>query len=91
MPADWNAPMSLDDQAEARIKAREEAAALQARIDGLSSVEALELDRNLPSLLVAINGGLVKIEQARTGRGIGEVLLPLSSTADAAAPGTGRS
>jgi phosphate transport system permease protein len=65
------------------IQAREEAAALQARIDGLSNVEAL--DDRMPSTLIAINGGLVKIEKLGPAEAVGQVILPLSSTADARA------
>ena len=65
------------------IQAREEAAALQTRIDGLSNVEAL--DDRMPSTLIAINGGLVKIEKLGPAEAVGQVILPLSSTADAQA------
>jgi phosphate transport system permease protein len=60
---------------------REEAAALRARFDQPKVEEVL--DSNLPSLLVAINGGLVKITKLADIGITGEVLLPLSSQADA--------
>jgi phosphate transport system permease protein len=63
----------------------EQAAALQARFDNPAIEEIL--DENLPSLLVAMNGGLVKITRLSSARASGNVLLPLESTADAA-PGT---
>ncbi len=63
----------------------EQAAALQARFDNPAIDETL--DDNLPSLLVAMNGGLVKITRLSNARAAGSVLLPLESSADAA-PGT---
>jgi phosphate transport system permease protein len=65
-----------------RIKElREEAAALRARFEQPKVEE--ELDGRLPSLLVAINGGLVKITKLSDTGITGDVLLPLSSQADA--------
>ena len=65
-----------------RIKElREEAAGYRARVDQPKVEEAL--DAKLPSLLVAINGGLVKITKLSDIGITGEVLLPLTSTADA--------
>src|SRR5262245_34853043 len=58
---------------------------LQQRFDRVGAVE--ELDLKMPSLLVAINGGIVKAAKLGTDRLDGEVLVPLSSTADAP-PGT---
>jgi phosphate transport system permease protein len=63
----------------------EQAAALQARFDNPAIDETL--DENLPSLLVAMNGGLVKITQLSNAKTTGSVLLPLESSADAA-PGS---
>ena len=63
----------------------EQAAALQARFDGAAIDEPL--DDNVPSLLVAVNGGLVKVTQLGNAKVTGAVLLPLQSTADAG-PGT---
>jgi phosphate transport system permease protein len=63
----------------------EQAAALQARFDGAGIDESL--GDTLPSLLVAVNGGLVKITQLGNAKATGTVLLPLASTADAG-PGT---
>ena len=65
-----------------RIKElHEEAAALRARVEQPKVEEAL--DSNVPSLLVAINGGLVKITKLGDMGITGEVLLPLGSRADA--------
>jgi phosphate transport system permease protein len=65
-----------------RIKElRDEAAAYRARVDQPKVDE--ELDAKLPSLLVDINGGLVKITKLADIRITGEVLLPLKSAADA--------
>ena len=63
----------------------EQAAALQARFDGAAIDEPL--DDKVASLLVAVNGGLVKITQLGNAKATGIVLLPLQSTADAG-PGT---
>ena len=63
----------------------DDAAALQARFDASAADEPL--DTSVPSLLVAINGGLVKITQLGSASVNGTVLLPLESDA-AAAPGT---
>jgi len=57
---------------------RAEAAELRKRYDNPKIEE--ELDGRLPSLLVAINGGLVKITKLSDIGITGEVLLPLSST-----------
>ena len=65
-----------------RIKElRADAEALQARIDQVKGEE--ELDDKMPSQLVAINGGLVKIEKLGDSSVTGRVILPLSSTAEA--------
>jgi phosphate transport system permease protein len=60
---------------------REEAAAYYARVEQPKIEEML--DANMPSLLVQINGGLVKITKLSDVGISGEVLLPLNSTADA--------
>jgi phosphate transport system permease protein len=62
----------------------DDAAALQARFDASAAEEPL--DSTVPSLLVAINGGLVKVTQLGNASVNGTVLLPLDSDA-AAAPG----
>jgi phosphate transport system permease protein len=59
----------------------EEAVGLQARFDSPAADETL--GDTVPSVLVAINGGLVKIKQLGNTRSEGEVLLPLRSGADA--------
>jgi phosphate transport system permease protein len=58
-----------------------QAAALQARFDAPGGEE--KLDETLPSVLVAINGGLVKITEMGSAKAAGRVLLPLQSTAEA--------
>ncbi|HZN28587.1 MAG TPA: DUF3333 domain-containing protein, partial [Xanthobacteraceae bacterium] len=66
-----------------RIKElREEAAGYRARFEQPKGEE--ELDGHLPSLLVAINGGLVKVTKLSDSGVSGEALLPLKSQADAA-------
>ena len=66
----------------ARIKElRDEAAAIQARVDGTGIEEVL--DDKLPSLLVAVNGGLIKITKMGASAVNGEVLLPLKSGEEA--------
>lgn len=70
----------------AKVKAlREEAAKLQERVDQPKVDETL--DSKMPSLLVAINGGLVKITKIGDVSITGDVLIPLRS-ADEAKPGT---
>ena len=69
-----------------RIKdLREEAAGLQARVDQVKGEEAL--DEQVPSVMIAINGGLVKVEKLADSSISGTVILPLKST-DEAQPGT---
>jgi phosphate transport system permease protein len=55
----------------------------QARFDAVGGTE--KLTNAMPSLLVAINGGLVKATSLASDRVEGEVLLPLSSTEPASA------
>jgi phosphate transport system permease protein len=59
----------------------DEAAGLQARFESPGADETL--GTSVPSILVAINGGLVKIKQLGNTQSEGEVLLPLDSAADA--------
>jgi phosphate transport system permease protein len=63
----------------------DQAAALQTRFEGAGTDETL--DRSTPSLLVAINGGLVKITKLGNAGVSGDVLLPLASDTEAK-PGT---
>jgi phosphate transport system permease protein len=63
----------------------EEAAAYRARVDQPKVDE--QLDANMSSLLVELNGGLVKVVKLSDVGISGEVLLPLQSSADAA-PGS---
>ncbi len=58
----------------------EHAGALQARFD---SAGQETLDSSTPSILVKINGGLVKVTELGNTRVAGTVLLPLESGADA--------
>ena len=68
-----------------RVKGlREEIDALQARASQPSIAEGL--DGRLPSLLVAINGGLVKLAKIDQAEATGQVVLPMTS-ATRAAPG----
>lgn len=63
---------------------RDDIKALQARIDQPKVAETL--DAKMPSLLVAINGGLIKLNQISDTEASGQVILPLKS-ADEAQPG----
>jgi phosphate transport system permease protein len=67
-------------QADRVKELRADADALQARVDQVKG-EA-ELDDKMPSQLVAINGGLVKIEKLGDSNVSGRVILPLASTAE---------
>ena len=58
-----------------------EADALQARFDNPAIEE--NLSEELPSILVAVNGGLVKVTRLGNSAASGTVLLPIGSTADA--------
>lgn len=64
-----------------------DAAAMQARFDSAGGSEPL--DDRLPSLLVAVNQGVVKVKEVSSARVTGDVIVPLAST-DEAAPGTWR-
>jgi phosphate transport system permease protein len=64
----------------------DDAAALQARFDDRSGSEILT--ESLPSLLIAINGGLVKALEIDNSGIKGRVLLPLQMDAAEAAPGS---
>ncbi len=65
-----------------RIKElREESAGLRARVDRPAAEEPL--DASLPSVLVAINGGLVKITKLSETGITGDVVIPLGSQAGA--------
>lgn len=66
----------------ARVKQLEDSAAgLQARFDNASGSEALTPE--LPSVLIAINGGLVKATEIDSSGIKGNVILPLKSDAEA--------
>jgi phosphate transport system permease protein len=77
------APDAADRASELRKQAEE----LVARTKDLAAAETL--DSRLPSLLVQINGGLVKVNQVAADRIEGDVLLPLTST-NVAKPGDWR-
>jgi len=68
-------------EAERVKELRADAAVLQARVDQVRGEEAL--DDRMPSQLVAINGGLVKIEKLSDSSISGRVILPLASAAEA--------
>jgi phosphate transport system permease protein len=59
----------------------EEVAKLRARIDQPAVAETL--DESMPSQLVEINGGLIKVSQLDGSRIVGEALIPLRSAAEA--------
>jgi phosphate transport system permease protein len=61
----------------------QKASALQARFDNPSGRE--QLDESSPSLMVAINGGLVKATNVESNQITGTVLIPLSSAGPAQA------
>ena len=69
------------DAAARATSLREEIATLQTRLGDPKSQE--DLDSKAPSLLVAINGGLVKIAKLSDATISGDVLLPLSSASPA--------
>ena len=69
------------DAAARATSLREEIATLQTRLADPKSQE--DLDSKAPSLLVAINGGLVKIAKLSDATISGDVLLPLSSASPA--------
>ncbi len=75
---------SGDAKQAARMKElRDEATAIQARVDG-SGVQEPLTDKQ-PSFLAALNGGLVKITKLGASGITGDVLLPLKSTEEAKA------
>ena len=69
------------DAAARATSLREEIATLQTHLGDPKSQE--DLDSKAPSLLVAINGGLVKIAKLSDATISGDVLLPLSSASPA--------
>lgn len=56
---------------------RDEAKALQARVDAPRIAEALSFD--IPSVLVSINGGIIKVNKLNSGQVEGTVIKPLKS------------
>jgi phosphate transport system permease protein len=60
---------------------REQAKSLQGRFDATSGSEAL--DDKMPSILIALNGGVVKLTRIDNTSAVGEVIRPLSSVAEA--------
>ncbi len=85
--ADRTARGNAPNAAERAAELRAEAKTIAERAADRTAPEML--DSRLPSLLVAINGGLVKVSQLAADRIEGDVLLPLRS-ADAAKPGEWR-
>lgn len=75
---------SGDKAAERVSEMKAQAAELEKRYEAPSAEEAL--DGSLPSILLAINGGLVKATKLSASSITGETLLPLQST-EAANPG----
>jgi phosphate transport system permease protein len=73
-----------NDQASAK-QLSDEISALRARADAPAVAELL--DDRLPSLLIAVNGGLVKLSKIGNADAEGTVVLPMKSTGDAA-PGS---
>ncbi len=69
--------------AEKSAAVRAEAEALKTRLE--APLESEALDSSQPSILVAINGGLVKLTKLEASGVTGDVLLPLKSTGEAAA------
>jgi phosphate transport system permease protein len=69
------------EQADRVKELRAEADALQVRVDQVKGEEPL--DDKMPGQLVAINGGLVKIEKLSDSSVSGAVILPLASAAEA--------
>jgi phosphate transport system permease protein len=63
---------------------KEEAAAIEAVLADAAS--SMKLDTHLPSVLVAINGGMVKLSSMTGDVGTGSIIVPLKS-ADAASAG----
>jgi phosphate transport system permease protein len=61
----------------------QQATALQAKFDAAATDETL--DESVPSVLVAMNGGLIKITQLTGTQSKGTVLLPLKSAAESPA------
>lgn len=68
-------------QADRVKELRQDAAGLQSRADRAGGEEVL--DDNLPSMLVAINGGLLKAKKLSDSGVTGDVLIPLRSNAEA--------
>jgi phosphate transport system permease protein len=79
--AERAARSTAPNAADRATELRTEAAALAARAKDPAAAEPL--DSRLPTLLVEINGGLVKISQLAADRIDGDVLLPLASTNEA--------
>ncbi len=76
------------DGAQERI-AELEKSALELEQRGAAPAHEEVLDSNMPSMLVALNGGLVKITKFSNSSAAGEVLVPLSSSEEAK-PGSWR-
>ena len=64
-------------------EANKQAAELQARFDASAGAE--KLDEVVPSVLVDINGGLIKITELSDSKASGTVILPLKAADNAAA------
>lgn len=77
----------IDSLAQGAKQLKSDAAAMQARFDSAGGSEPL--DEKMPSLLVAVNKGVIKVKEVSGARVVGHVIAPLAS-ADEAAPGTWR-
>lgn len=72
---------AADTEAQRIKDLRDEAAALQARVEQVKGEEPL--DGQVPSVMIAINGGLVKVEKLTDSSISGTVMLPLKSAGEA--------
>jgi phosphate transport system permease protein len=96
--ADAAARARLEDRAERLVQRRErmdrklertrdERADIAARLTAATEGEALALSDEMPSFLVAVNGGVAKVRAAAPAKVSAEVITPLAD-ADPAPPGT---
>jgi phosphate transport system permease protein len=77
--------VAAQEQAEKIAELRSEAKVLQDRYEAPSAAEFL--DHRMPSLLIAINGGIVKVDRLSDSEVNGETIIPLKS-AEEAKPGS---
>lgn len=79
--ADRLARLNSEQVAAKIAELRDEAGKLRQRASDATAPE--ELDGSMPSLLLALNGGLVKITKLGAQEATGDVLLPLKATGEA--------